>query len=118
VMPIRINVHPTGENPIDTPHAFHARFASGPGPYISRGPRRQLFASPHEGETGLVTEDRLTQPSSWVTSYPLPHDSPGVGERGFGQVVTQLHQPTEPITPACDWYVQYLHAGANTSVLN
>jgi hypothetical protein len=24
---IRIDVHPTGENPINTPHAFHTRFA-------------------------------------------------------------------------------------------
>jgi hypothetical protein len=43
---------------------------------------------------------------------PLPHDSLGVGERGFHQVVTQLHQLTGPITPACDRYIQYLLAGA------
>jgi hypothetical protein len=36
----------------------------------------------------FVTEDRLAQLSSWVTSFPLPHDSLGVGERGFGHVVT------------------------------
>jgi hypothetical protein len=59
----------------------------------------------------MPTEDRLTRPSSWVTSFSLPHDSLGVGERGFGQVVTQLHQLTAPITPACDWYVQYLLEG-------
>jgi hypothetical protein len=34
----------------------------------------------HPGEV-LVTEDRLN----------LPHDSLGVGERDFDQVVTQLH---------------------------
>jgi hypothetical protein len=66
----------------------------------------------------LVTEGRLAQPSSQVTSFPLSHDSPGVGERGFSQVVTQLHQPTGPITLACDWYVQYMLTGANPSVLN
>jgi hypothetical protein len=66
----------------------------------------------------LATEDRLTQLSSWVTSFPLPHDSLGVEERGFDQVVTQLHQLTGPITLACDRYVQYLLAGANPSVLN
>jgi hypothetical protein len=65
-----------------------------------------------------VTEDRLAQPSSWVTSFPLPHDSLGVGERGFGQVVTQLHQLTGTITPSCDRYIQYLLTGANISVLN
>jgi hypothetical protein len=66
----------------------------------------------------LATEDRLAQPSSWVTSFPLPHDSFGVGERGFGQVVTQLHQLTRPISPVCDRYVRYLLMGTNPSVLN
>jgi hypothetical protein len=61
----------------------------------------------HPGKV-LVIEDRLA----------LPHDSLGVGERGFDQVVTQLHQLTGPITLACDRYVQYLLAGANPSVLN
>jgi hypothetical protein len=28
----------------------------------------------------LVTKDRLARPSSWVTSFPLPHDSLGVGD--------------------------------------
>jgi hypothetical protein len=49
---------------------------------------------------------------------PLPHDSLGVGERSFVQVVTQLYQLTGPITPACDQYVQYLLMGPNPSVLN
>jgi hypothetical protein len=42
----------------------------------------------HLGEI-LATEDRLVWPSSWVTSFPLPHDNLGVGERVFSQVVTQ-----------------------------
>jgi hypothetical protein len=66
----------------------------------------------------LVIEDRLAWPLSWVTSFPLPHDSLGVGERGFGHVVTQQHQLTGPITPTCDQYIQYLLAWANPSVLN
>jgi hypothetical protein len=66
----------------------------------------------------LATEDRLAQPSSWVTSFLLLHDHLGVGERGFGQVVTHLHQLIGPITPACDRYVQYLLTGANPWVLN
>jgi hypothetical protein len=41
----------------------------------------------HLGEV-LATEDRLAWPSSWVTSFPLPHDSLGVG----GEVLTKwLH---------------------------
>jgi hypothetical protein len=71
----------------------------------------------HPGEV-LAIEDRLARPSSWVTSFPLPHDSLGVGERGFDHVVTQLHQLTGSITPACDRYIQYLLAEANPSVLN
>jgi hypothetical protein len=69
-------------------------------------------------EEVLATKDRLARPLSQVTSFFLPHDNLGVGERGFGQVVTQLHQFTGLITPACDRYIQYLHTGANTSVLN
>jgi hypothetical protein len=73
---------------------------------------------PLHSEEVLATKNRLTQPSSWVTSFLLPCDSPGVGERGFGLMVTQLHQLTGPISPACDRYVQYLLAGANRTVLN
>jgi hypothetical protein len=58
-----------------------------------------------------MIEDRLARPSTWVTSSLLPHDSLGVGERGFGQVVTQLLQLTRPIIPAYDRYVQYLLTG-------
>jgi hypothetical protein len=125
VAAIRIDVHPAGENLIDTPHAFHAWFAYGPGPYISLGPHGQPFASLQKDETCpytwgevLATKDRLARPSSWVTIFPLPHDSLGVGERGFAQVVMELHQPTRPITLACDRYIQYLLAEANPSVLN
>jgi hypothetical protein len=66
----------------------------------------------------LAIKDRLTRPSSWVTSFLLPHDNLGVGDKGFDQVVIQLHQLTGHITPVCDRYVQYLLAGANSSVLN
>jgi hypothetical protein len=44
----------------------------------------------HPGEV-LVIEDGLGRPSSWVTTFPLPHDNLGVRERDFGQVVSQLH---------------------------
>jgi hypothetical protein len=66
----------------------------------------------------LATKDRLSQPSSWVASFFLPCDSPRVGRRGFGPVITQLHQLTGVITPTCDRYVQYLLTGANPSVLS
>jgi hypothetical protein len=125
VTAIRIDVHPAGKNPINTSHAFHVRFAYGPEPYISRGLRRQPFASSPQGwnmplhpEEVLAINDRLARPSPWVISLFLPHDSLGAPERGFDQVVTQLHHLTGPITPACDQYVQYLLTGANPSVLN
>jgi hypothetical protein len=66
----------------------------------------------------LATKDRLAQPSSWVTSLFLPCDNPGVGERGFSPMVTQLCQFIGLISPACDRYVQYLLAGANRTVIN
>jgi hypothetical protein len=66
----------------------------------------------------LATKDRLAQPSSWVTSLFLPCDNPGVGERGFSPMVTQLCQFIGLISPACDRYVQYLLAWANRTVLN
>jgi hypothetical protein len=55
---IQIDVHPIGENSINTPHAFHARFMYGPRPYISRSPHRQPFASPHEVEIGPYTRKK------------------------------------------------------------
>jgi hypothetical protein len=58
VVAIRINVHPIGENPINMLHAFHARFAYGPRPYISRGSRRKPFASPHKDETCPDTQGK------------------------------------------------------------
>jgi hypothetical protein len=45
----------------------------------------------------LTTKDRLAQSSSWVASFFLTCDSPEVGERHFGPVVTQLLQLTGPI---------------------
>jgi hypothetical protein len=32
---IRIDVHPTGENPTNMPHTFHSRSAYDPRPYVS-----------------------------------------------------------------------------------
>jgi hypothetical protein len=72
---------------------------------------------PLHSEEVLTTEDRLARLLPWVTSFFYPHDNLRVGERGFSQVVTQLHQLTGAVSPACDWYV-YLLARANPMVLN
>jgi hypothetical protein len=91
----------------------------GQSPYVTTFhwfPRSQN--RPLHPEEVLATKDRLAQPSSWVASFLLPCDSPGVRERGFVPMVTQLHQLTGPISPACNRYVQYLLTGDNRTVLN
>jgi hypothetical protein len=123
---IRIDVHPAGENPTNTPRTLptpiHARpvYAScGESSYVTNFhwlPRSQN--RPLHPEEVLATKDRLAQLLSWVTSFLLPCDNPGVGERGFGPMVTQLHQFTGLISLACDRYVQYLLTGVNRTVLN
>jgi hypothetical protein len=62
--------------------------------------------------------DRKQTGPTVVSGHLIPHDSLVVGERGFSQVVMQLHQLIELITSACYRYVQYLLVGANPSVLN
>jgi hypothetical protein len=69
-------------------------------------------------EEVLMTKDRLARLLPWVTSFFLPHESIGVRERGFGQVVIQLHQLIGPTIIASNRYVQYSLVGANPSVLN
>jgi hypothetical protein len=70
---------------------------------LSLVPTRTKHAPTPERSLG---DQRQTGPAvSWVTSFPQPHDSLGVGERGFDQVVAQLPQLTRPITPACNRYI-------------
>jgi hypothetical protein len=110
---IRIDIHPAGKNPTNTPCTLPT--------LVNARPTYAFY-----GQSPYVTtfhwlprsKDRLTQPSSWVASFFLPCDNPRVGERGFGPIVTQLHQLTGPISPACDQYIQYLLTGVNPSVLN
>jgi hypothetical protein len=116
---IRIDVHPAGENPTNTsrrlPTPVHVRptYASyGQFPYVTTFHWLPWsWNKPLYPEEVLATKDRLAQPSSWVASFLLPCDSSRVGERDFGPMVTQLHQLTEPISPAYDRYVQYFSQG-------
>jgi hypothetical protein len=97
---IRIDVHPTGENLTNTsrilPTPVHARpvYAFyGQFPYVTTFhwlPRSRNM--PLHPEEVLASKDRLAQPSSWVTLFLLLCDNPGVGERGFSPMITQLHQ--------------------------
>jgi hypothetical protein len=123
---IQIDVHPTGENLTNMPrtlstsvHTYPVYASCGQFPYVTTFhwlPQSQN--KPLHPKEVLPTKDRLDQPSSWVASFLIPCDCPRVGERSFGQMVTQLHQLTGSISPACDRYVQYLLVGANPSVLN
>jgi hypothetical protein len=103
VVAIQIYVHPRGENPINTPHAsmLDPRWVPDNiahmvhiGNLLLVPMRSKHAPTPREV---LVTKTKLARSSPWVTSFILPHDSLGVGERGFGQVVTQLHRLTRPI---------------------
>jgi hypothetical protein len=93
---IRLDVHPAGENLTNTsrtlPTLVHARSAYafyGQSPYVTTFHwLPQSRNRPLHPEEVLPTKDRLAQPSSWVTSFLLPCDSPGVGERVFGPMVT------------------------------
>jgi hypothetical protein len=116
VAAIRIDVHPTRENPTNTPRTLPTPVYARP-VYTSCG--QSLYVTtfhwlshsqnrPLHPEEVLTTKDRLVQPSSWVASFFLPCDSPGVGERCFGPTVTQLHQLTGLISPACNRYISIL----------
>jgi hypothetical protein len=71
--------------------------------YVTRSTHINLSHNPHEVKIGSYTQKKSWHPKTdWpavilVTSFFLPHDSLGVVERGFGQVVTQLYRLTGPI---------------------
>jgi hypothetical protein len=104
--------------PLQSTHAWRTLSVSSPHTWHPFTGSHEVETWPYTLEEVLATKDRLARPSSWMASFLLPGDSPGVGERGFSPMVTQLHQLTGPISPACDRYVQYLLAGVNRTVLN
>jgi hypothetical protein len=84
VKAIRIDVHPAGENPTNTSHAFHAPSAYSPRPYVSTWlmysnlsrSRQQIWTDPLAREEGLPTQStarRLTD--LWVRIQLLSHNS-------------------------------------------
>jgi hypothetical protein len=125
-MMIQIDVHLAWENLNNTsrmlPTPVHSRSTyvfCGQSPYVTTFHwLPQSRNMPLHLKEVLTTKDRLARLLSWVASFFLPYDSPGVGERGFSLMVTQLLQLTGSISPACDRYVQYLLVGANPLVLN
>jgi hypothetical protein len=121
VAAIWINVHPTGENPTNTSHAFHAQSAYGQTIRISRSQRIATF---HKVINRFVQIHCLREATTWRSSDPwvrtqlLSHNS----QWGSGEKTSFCWQPvtrfTGPISSACDRYVQYLLTGVNPSVLN
>jgi hypothetical protein len=91
------------------------------GPYIAtfRTDPIDLDRSHYSRERGLLTTSparRLTNPRV-PTQFlsPYNHWSSMLKPSFYWRQAIRL---TEPITPACDQYVQYLLTGANPSVLN
>jgi hypothetical protein len=119
---IRIDVYSTGKNPTNTTHT-----QSTYGPRVSRGQHIAIF---HEvvnrfvqihctQEEWLSTQSTARHPSDLrVRTQLLSHNN----QWGSGEKTNFCWQPatrlTGPITPICDRYIQYLLAGANSSVLN
>jgi hypothetical protein len=95
--------------------------------HISRGPHiatfcmvinrfEQIHYTRDEGLSTQSTACRLTD--LWVYTQVLSHNRPwSSGEKSSfcWHLTTRL---TGPISPACDWYIQYLLVGANPSVHN
>jgi hypothetical protein len=79
---IRINVHPTGENPTNTSHAFHAQLAYGSRPYISHVVHvLQHFMSRWQIWTDLTAPEKKgswqnPQHVGWSIRESVPNFSP------------------------------------------
>jgi hypothetical protein len=128
VVVIRINVHPAGENPTNTICTLltpvHVRPA-----YASYG-RSPYMATFHESSTDLSRPTAHEKKGSWHNpqrvGWPIHGSVPSFSPEPANEVVgakPSIYQRlatrlTAPISPACDWYVQYSLTGTNPSVLN
>jgi hypothetical protein len=127
VTAIRIDVHPIGENPTNTPHASHAQSAYGPRSYVSHVSTHsnpsgdadrfgQISLLPRKGLPTQSIARRLTDPRVHTQFLSRANQwSRGRKPSSYRWPTIRL---TDPISPARDRYVQYLLAGANPSVLN
>jgi hypothetical protein len=89
---------------------------------ISRGPHIETL---HEMPTDLDRSHcsrHNPQHVDWLILGSIPSFSPEPTNEAGGRKPSSCQWPTtrltEPISPACDQCIQYLLAGANTSVLN
>jgi hypothetical protein len=94
---------------------------------ISRGPHiATLHTVVNNDEQSHCSQEKrlLTQSTAWRSSNPRVHTQ-FLSRSGHwsseGKTTLcwwQTTRLTGPITPSCDWYVQYLLAGANPLVIN
>jgi hypothetical protein len=127
-MVIRIDIHPTGENLINTTHTL-------PTPVHVQLMYASCRQSPyvitiHESSTYLDGSHYSWEKRLPIQSTARQLTDPRVGAQFLSQANQwrsrlkpsfcwwQATRLTGPISPACDRYVQYLLAGANSSILN
>jgi hypothetical protein len=121
VAAIRIDVHPVGENPTNTPHAFHTQSVYGSRSYVSHVINAyQPFVSHRQS----WTESLLPRKMAPDTGHSTPADR-SVGPYPVSLLSQPMKQWREPnicrqqatrligsISLACDQYVQYLLTGS------
>jgi hypothetical protein len=70
-------------------------------------------------EEGLLTQSTARR---WLIRGSVPSFSPEPANEEVGAKLSIYQRPATrligPISPVCDWYIQYLLAGANQTVLN
>jgi hypothetical protein len=128
VVAIQIDVHSAGENLTNTTRTLpmsvhvHPVYAScGQSPYMAtfHESLTDLDRSHCSREKGLLTQSttrRLTD--QWVRTQFLSQANQWSSRLKLSFCRWRSTRLTEPISPACDRYVQYMLAGANPSVLN
>jgi hypothetical protein len=120
---IWIDVHPTGKTRYTqhvhfyaSPHTLHTDSTRTWQPFVSHqqhwmdptAPKKKCFwYNPQPGwMIRRFTTQFLSQDNHWSSNESQT------------SVDNMLHWFTGPINKACDWYVQYLLAGVNPSILN
>jgi hypothetical protein len=128
VAAIRIDVHPTGKNPTNTPRTLPKPVHVHP-MYASYG-QSLYMATFHESSTELsrptTSEKKGSRYNPQCAGWPIHRSVPSFSLEPTNEVAgakpTIYRWPatrlTGPISPACDRYIQYLLTGANPSVLN
>jgi hypothetical protein len=128
VASIRIDVHPAGENPTNTTRTLLTPVHVRP-THVSCG-RSLYVATFYEAPIDLDRSHCSWEKGSWHNpqhaGWPIhgsaPNFSPEPANETGGCKPSSWWWPTtrftEPISPACDRYVQYLLMGANRTFLN